>query len=366
MDPSHKDIYSERERDRGFVEDQGPGEADERWLRSTTRSVWSSVVLVIVLLLFLGVMGLVIYLQHNMLKEARQRQRDEVTPVDVRPAPRAGASLEVDPTGRLILDEFEPLPSDDTLATGTPKRLNSRLVQQTAFHLRQAERSYREENWPAALDSFREALKIMPELDGVHEQMGLCHLRLKDFSKAEEVFSESVKKATNSAPLWNNLGVARMGAGSNATAEQDLLKAMAIDPGYAAARHNLGLLYYRTGEMEKAARTFAQSIKVDPSNADVALMYSISLMKLDRWPEAAAVLQESATRSPQAAPILFRLAEARSHTKDTVGAIKALKSAIELVDVRTAMVWLNRKEFDLLRGRPEFQEIVMELTKPMR
>ena len=336
MAQDHKDIYSERERDRALVEERKPGEAEDRWLRSATRNVWSTFVIVLVLVLFLGVMAVVIFFQHRMLREARERQGSEMVPIEVRPAPRAGVSLETDPTGRLILDEIEPPSGEEATATGTPARLTSRWVQQAAFHLRLAERAYRDENWPAALDSYASALRIMPDLDGVREQMGLCHLRSKEFSRAEEIFAESVKRITNSAPLWNNLGVARMGQERYTEAERDLQTAIELDPAYAPARHNLGLLYYRSGNMEKAAATFAQSIKADPSNADVAHMYAVALMKLTQWPEAVAVLQESAGRSPAAAPILFRLAEARSHTKDHQGAMAALKSAMEAAEAKNA------------------------------
>jgi hypothetical protein len=46
--------------------------------------------------------------------------------------------------------------------------------------------------------------------------------------------------------------------------------------------------------------------------------------------------------------------------------MKALDAGLELVDVATAMLWLNRREFDLLRERPDFQARVLDLTRAMK
>ena len=93
-------------------------------------------------------------------------------------------------------------------------------------------------------------------------------------------------------------------------------------------------------------------------------MYAVTLMRLDRWPQATAVLEESIQSSNAAAPVYFRLAEARSHTGDFAGALKALQGGIDLVDHPTAVLWLNRSELDRLRSRPEFQKIVRNLARP--
>jgi len=188
---------------------------------------------------------------------------------------------------------------------------------------------------------------------------------MKDYEKAEAVFSALVAGRPDSAPLLNNLGVAQMGQKRREDAARTFGKALAADASYGPARQNLGLLHYRSGEMARAAEVLAEVVRNAPQNAEASLMYAVALLKLSRWSEAAGVLEEAARVAPSA-PVFFRLAEAKSHTGGADEAMKILQRGVDLVDARAALVWINRTEFDALRSRPDFQRLAADLTQAIR
>lgn len=95
-------------------------------------------------------------------------------------------------------------------------------------------------------------------------------------------------------------------------------------------------------------------------------MFSAVRRKQERWAEAAEILTEYVRQNPQVPPAFFHLAEARAKMGDSAGAMSALSTGLDQVDVRTALIWLNRKEFDVLRENPEFQSRIEALTEVMK
>ncbi len=345
-----------------MLDDRPRIEADERWWKAT-REQWKTFILVTLLLLFVGVLIGVVYFQHRILSRARSSDTSG-GPVQLAPQGTYSAPVGIDPEGRLVLDELGDVELE-TPPPGGVASLTPHWIKQAAIQLRHGERAYEDGDWAGALRAFEEVRRILPGIERLDESVGLCHLRLKDYEKAGEVFAALTAKRPASAPLLNNLGVARLGQDRREEAARDFRKALELDAAYAPARQNLGLLHYRAGEMDRAAETLADVVRDAPQNAEACLMYAVALLRLSRWADAAGVLEEAARVTP-AAPILFRLAEARSHTGQPDDAMKILQRGVDLVDARAALVWLNRPEFESLRARPDFQKLVGDLTQAIR
>lgn len=363
MNDEPKDIYRSREKERPVLDERSQAEADERWLRATQER-WKTALLVTMLVLLVGVLIGVIYYQTMVIRGARGRE----TGVDgaARPAPTGvyNASVDIGPEGRLVLDELADVAPDVVPENGVAA-LTPHWIKQAAIHLRQGERAYEESEWASALRSFENVRRILPDIERINEWIGLCHLRLKNYEKAGEVFALLSARQPKSAPLLSNLGVARLGQDRRDEAAADFRKAIALAPDYSPARQNLGLLHFRAGAMDAAAQSFKKVVRSDPRNSEAALMYAVALLKLGRWAEGAAVLEET-TRTSPSAPAYFRLAEAQARMGAPDAAMKALQRALDLVDGRQALVWLNRSEFDPLRKRPDFQKHVADLSQAAR
>lgn len=360
MSDEPKDIYRSRDRDRPVVEERTPTEAGERWLRETQER-WKNALLVAMLVLLIGILMGVIYYQTTVIRGVRGHGADAVGPVSLAPQGTYNAPVDIDPEGRLVLDELADV-APDAVPTGGVPSLTPHWIKQAAIHLRQGERAYEEGNWSSALRSFEEVRRILPDIERLNEWIGICHLRLKNYEKAGEVFALLSARQPKSAPILNNLGVAHLGQDRRDEAAVDFRKAIALDPEYSPAFQNLGLLHYRAGAMDAAVKSLKKVVQSDPKNSEATLMYAVALLKLGRWAESAAILEE-ATRTSPSAPVYFRLAEARARMGTPDVAMKALQRGLDLVDGRRALVWLNRSEFDPLRKYPDFQKLVADLSQ---
>ncbi len=363
MSDEPKDIYRSRERERPVPDERTQTEADERWFRATQER-WKTALLVTMLVLLVGILLGVIYYQLTVIRGTRGHGAETAGSGRLAPQGTYNAPVDIDPEGRLVLDELADV-APDAIPPGGVAALTPHWIKQAAIHLRQGERAYEEGDWASALRSFEEVRRILPDIERLNEWIGLCHLRLKNYEKAGEVFARLSARQPKSAPLLNNLGVAHLGQERRDEAAVDFRKAIALNPEYVPAYRNLGLLQYRAGAMDAAVKSLKKVVQSDPKNSEAALMYAVALLKIGRWAESAAIL-EDATRTSPSAPVYFRLAEARARMGTPDVAMKALQRGLDLVDGQRALVWLNRSEFDPLRSRPDFKKLADDLAHAVR
>jgi Flp pilus assembly protein TadD len=356
-----QDIYQSRGPRREVIEARPPTGAPPD-LR-TWRDRIATLIFIASLVLLFGVLVAIIAIQYRTIHQTLAPEA-EVIPIEVRTA-RMTSTLEMDPEGRYVADELDDVVPREIPATGDIP-MTMEWIKQAARHLQQGDLGTQRGSWSIAIANYRNAQRILPGITNVSARIGLCHLRLKEYADAERIFASLLETDPENLPLRNNLGVALMGQGKTDDAQASFTRVMAADAKYAPAIRNLALLHYRAKRMEPAAALFAEARTLQPDDVDLAHMLAVSYLRLERWTDAARVLGDSAQRAPDAAPIFFRLAEALSHTDDADGCVKALTRAVELVDARTALRWLTRKEFDAMRDRPEFRSIVEQLTNATR
>jgi Flp pilus assembly protein TadD len=100
-------------------------------------------------------------------------------------------------------------------------------------------------------------------------------------------------------PLAWNLGAgAALALGLSADAEKFLKAAISLDPGYAEAHSNLGVLNYRRGTLEAAARCFERTLALTPDSAAALNNLGAVLVRLGRLDEAEALLRRAAQLEP--------------------------------------------------------------------
>ncbi len=364
MADASQDIYRLREKDRSDFERGRDLPDQDEWLRRTSRNRIATASFIVGILVFLGILVAIILFQQRMLRAARKRAAAAAPLAEaIQPVPAPAARVAVNASDRMLFDEFQDLVPEKLPEEGDIP-LTAGWVKQAAYHLNRGEAAYRSDRWREAIASYTKAARILPGVDGIAGSLGLCHLRLEQYAEAAERFGEEIRHGGETAALLNNLGVAQMGQDAYADAEANFLRATERDPDYAPAQYNLGLLQYRGERMADAEHTFARAADLDPQNADIANMRAMALMKLDRWAEAAAVLEANVERTPDVPVVFFRLAEALAHAGKPDAALAALRKAVALLDPRTALARLNQKEFDLLREQEDFQALVMELGRP--
>ncbi len=112
-----------------------------------------------------------------------------------------------------------------------------------------------------------------PAYAGPMINLALVQARRGELAPASVLLEQAVAVCTRCAPAWNALGIVQRQQGRFADAEQSYLKALAVDPGYADAAFNLGVLYeiylQRPGlALDQYAR-FRELLADDPAGGDV-------------------------------------------------------------------------------------------------
>lgn len=118
--------------------------------------------------------------------------------------------------------------------------------------------------------------------------------------------------------------------------------------------------------MAAAAEGFREFLKRNPEDFDAVHMLAIALIRLEKWSEAVALLRESVRRWPDVPPVRFRLAQALAADGQGDAAIEALREGVAMIDPARALVWLSRPDFDLLRQREDFQQLIQNLPSRPR
>jgi len=273
------------------------------------------------------------------------------------------SALEVplSPSTALLADELADL---QPLAppAGGPAPLNVTWLKQAAYYLVMGEKAYAEDRLTDALQHFSQALRIYPQLKGVHRYLGMIHLKLKNYDRAAHEFELVGREEGLSAGVANNIGIAYLALNMFDEAEKYLKQSVALDPEYATAYLNLATLARRRKQPSLAAEYFRRYLELRPNDLAAAQAYASLLMDLNRWEEAIPWLERIRNASPELAPVYFRLAVSLAHTGHKNAAFSAINRGIQLVDPQKALAWLSEPDFDPLRRDPRFRQVIATLS----
>ncbi|MCA9322147.1 MAG: tetratricopeptide repeat protein, partial [Planctomycetes bacterium] len=105
-----------------------------------------------------------------------------------------------------------------------------------------------------------------------------------------------------------------------------LRRAQHLDPGYAPARHYLGVLAYRLGRPDEAVRELRASLDIDPEPIHTRTVLAMSLLELERGDEAVDELRRVVAGHPEAVESWSILGSALVRQGQFVAAEAALRS----------------------------------------
>lgn len=100
-------------------------------------------------------------------------------------------------------------------------------------------------------------------------EIGRYYLRRHDFDNASRHLENAERKQPRSIDVCNDLGVAYLESGSDATlqkAAKEFRDALNLDPQYAPALFNLAVTYERMGNFADAERQLRRYIEIDPDS----------------------------------------------------------------------------------------------------
>lgn len=127
--------------------------------------------------------------------------------------------------------------------------------------------------------------------------LGTAEARQEQFPLALAHFHEAEQWQADTAGLMRNIGMAASRNGDYKEAARALRPVVAADPNDTIARSLLGMALFTTGSYEEAARSFAPLGDSLLARPELAYAWAESLVKLNRYQEAAALLEKLETQA---------------------------------------------------------------------
>ncbi len=192
-----------------------------------------------------------------------------------------------------------------------------------------------QQDFPAAVEALREALKRKPGTAGTAINLGNA---LKDTGAPDEAvaaYRQALGPGPHQAAAHNNIG-AVLFERDLAEAVANFQRAVEIDPGFAAAQLNLGRGLFRLGRLEEAAAALTRAVALDPKSAGAAVMLANTLRDLGRIEEAIHHYRRTLDLHPGHREAAYNLGLALNHMGHHAEGLKAIARGPGIVSLSLA------------------------------
>jgi tetratricopeptide (TPR) repeat protein len=123
--------------------------------------------------------------------------------------------------------------------------------------------NYLQGKYPEAESSLKQSLQAQPEQVAASYYLGLTYDALGEDDQAVAVFRDLLKSHPEHAPSYVKLGSILLRQHHYEEAQQDLERAILLDPGSVQAHYQLGVLFRRLGRTAESDSQFAESRKLE-------------------------------------------------------------------------------------------------------
>jgi tetratricopeptide (TPR) repeat protein len=169
-------------------------------------------------------------------------------------------------------------------------------------------RAMDDRKWSEAAALFREGLKIAPRDATLHQNLGTALYLAGDPRAAEAEFETAARLLPGYAKALFSLGVLLEERGQDQDAINRFSAAVASDPTMVTARSSLADALRRSGKLDAAITEYVEIVKLDPSASQARFGHAMALVRLRRFAEARAVLEEAARTHPEQPGLAHALA----------------------------------------------------------
>src|SRR5213592_3537765 len=163
---------------------------------------------------------------------------------------------------------------------------------------------------PEAIEHFREALRIEPDLAIAHANWGVVLARQGKPAEATEHFQQALRSKPDSAEAHYGWAGALLAQGRPTEAIEHFQQALRIKPDYADAHNNWGVALAQQGKPAEAIEHFQQALRIKPDFADTPNNLGVVLGRQGKPAEASAHFQQALRIQPDFADAQKNLANA--------------------------------------------------------
>lgn len=150
---------------------------------------------------------------------------------------------------------------------------------------------HREGRAGLAESHYLRVVKLDPGHADAWHLLGVIAFQAGQLPKAIKQFRQAVGVRPGFAQAWNNLALALKEKGDANAAREAFDRALAVRPEYVEAAYNLGILQQQAGDVAAAERSWRQALQWQPGHAPTLTNLGNLLRALQRFDEAATLLQ---------------------------------------------------------------------------
>ena len=159
----------------------------------------------------------------------------------------------------------------------------------------------RENQFDAALNSYKKALSINPELATTYANLGNLFCSNYNLKKGIEHYKKALKILPNSALIYFNLANAQSQSNDFIISIKNYLNAIKLKPGFPEAHLNLGNVFRKIGDFDKALENYKITINSKPNYVEAYINSSNILIEKREFDEALLNLKKAIEINPNSA-----------------------------------------------------------------
>lgn len=181
----------------------------------------------------------------------------------------------------------------------------------------------------AAIDSYRKSIELDPTNPDAHFNLGKSLKIAGQEDEAERLFRKAISLSPNKVAPWLSL----VSLYSGKDLDQAIIigeQAVQFCPGNADAQMNLGSLYRRSGQVERAIACFRKSVELAPRKVDAICRLASTLVNQHNIDEGKEYLALAQSIEPESIHVLNSLGLLHNTLGNSTAAIQAYRRAIQL------------------------------------
>ena len=160
----------------------------------------------------------------------------------------------------------------------------TRPLEQATVFARQATEAMRRADWSKAADMWQELLKLQPDSAAALSNLGAVEIQLKNVDAARGHLEKAVQLRPNLAAAWMTLGLLYNDQKNPMLAISALARGVHEDPSDARLHNALAIVLKQVGWMNGAEQELQRAIDLQPDYAEAH--FNLALLFLDQRPPA--------------------------------------------------------------------------------
>ena len=181
-----------------------------------------------------------------------------------------------------------------------------------------------------AITSYKQAIRLQPSYANAYNNMGNALREKGDLEAAINSYKCAIKLKPDDANVYNNMGNARRDEGNLEVAIESYKQALKLKPNLAEAHYNIGSALEKTDGLDAAIDSFKRAIKIKPDYAEARYNMGNALKSKGDLDAAMESYQQAIKIKPDYAEAYFNMGNALRDMGYLAEAIKSYKQAIKI------------------------------------